>query len=204
MTIKTKGVYTHEGLGDHQDQSALVVPKAAEAALVHNTPIPEFIRNHTNKYDFMLRTKVPRNSQLELRSDVFWGDVKLPKRRQVVQNITRYYASLTGGNLVKVMPYTPAQLEKYKTGRFFVHMDTGEIDIVGVGKKPKSGKYIFHDVPLDSKQRTPPPREIGINVGQLVTDTSDIKNFNRANIDYDFYIKEARKLVDPLLLNKEI
>lgn len=211
--VKRIGAYGYETalenpatreIGWHSDQSALVVPMAAEAALVHGTPIPEFIKNHANKFDFMLRTKVPRSSHLELRSDVLWGGTYIMTHNSVVQNITRYYASLTGGKLVKVMPYTDKQLEAYRTGDFYIHVDTGEVDIKAVGKKPKSGKFIRHAVPLDSSARIPPPREIGINVGQLVTDTSSIENFDRKNIDYDFYIKEARKLVDPLLLNKAI
>lgn len=188
----------------HSDQSALVVPMAAEAALVHGTPISEFIKNHQDEYDFMLRTKVPRSSALELRSDVLWGGVPVMKRKQKVQNITRYYASLTGGKLVKVMPYTEKQLEAYRTGNFYYHVDSGELDIKAIGKKPKSGKYKFHDVPLDSAARIPPPREIGINVGQLVTDASSIVNYNRDELDYEFYVKETRKLVDPLLLNAEV
>ena len=188
----------------HSDQSALIIPMAAEAALVHGVPIPEFIRNHKDPMDFMLRTKVPRSSNLELRTPIYWGDIVACTDRKVVQNITRYYASLTGGKLVKVMPYTPVQLEAYRTGNFYYHVDSGEIDVIAVGKKPKSGKWVFMFVPEDSEQRIPPPREIGITVGQYVTDVSNMKNFKPETIDYEFYIKEARKIVDPLLLNAEV
>src|SRR5699024_10329975 len=75
----------------HQNHSALVVPKAAEAALVHGQGIREFIASHADPLDFMLRTKVPRSSTLE------WGGDR-------VQNIVRYYISTEGKTLEKVMP----------------------------------------------------------------------------------------------------
>lgn len=96
--VKRKGVYQYEGLGWHQDQGALVIPKAAEAYMLHGKDVEEFIKEHltNNVFDFMLRTKVPRNSSLVLIDDE--GN----ERRQ--QNICRYYASTNGGKLVKIMP----------------------------------------------------------------------------------------------------
>lgn len=96
MKIKRKGAYEYEGLGWHQNHSSLVIPKAAEAVMVYGVDVENFIRNHDNKYDFMLRTKVPRSSKLLLR----WED----GHDVQVQNICRYYPSLIGGKLIKVMP----------------------------------------------------------------------------------------------------
>ena len=79
--LKRKGAYEYD-LGWHQNHSALVVPKAAEAALVRGEDIKEFIMNHADVFDFFLRTKVPRNSELQ------WGGEK-------IQNICRYYISFT-------------------------------------------------------------------------------------------------------------
>jgi hypothetical protein len=94
--VKRKGAYEYEGLGWHQNQSCLVVPKAVEAFMLHGTPVEEYIMNHKDKYDFMLRTKVPRSSSLVLvYEDGF--EAKL-------QNICRYYPSKQGGKLVKIMP----------------------------------------------------------------------------------------------------
>lgn len=83
-----------KGMGDldwHQDHSALVIPRAVEEYLVHGTPIAQFIWQHSDPFDFMLRAKVNRKSRLVM------GD------RQV-QNITRYYISNSGASLVKIMP----------------------------------------------------------------------------------------------------
>jgi hypothetical protein len=98
--IKRIGAYAHETPHDnpntlevpwHKDNSALVVPKAVEAYLVHGTPIEDFIMGHRDPFDFMLCVKVPRSSSLR------FGD-------EIVQNVCRYYVSTKGRALTKVMP----------------------------------------------------------------------------------------------------
>lgn len=99
--IKRKGAYQYEGLGWHQNQSALVVQKAVEASMMHGKDIREFIMDHAKVdiMDFMLRTKVDRSSKLVLEfqnEDGTSYDVEQ-------QRICRYYPSKTGGKLVKIM-----------------------------------------------------------------------------------------------------
>jgi len=147
--VKRKGPYEYVPvkaggtLGWHQNHSALVIPRAAEARLLHGVPIDQFVRCHADPLDFMLRAKVPRSSRLML------GD------RQI-QNVTRYYVSTTGGALVKVMP----PLAKSVTGE---------------------------------------DRRIGIDVGWVVTECNRLPATRPADINYDYYIAEAEKLVQPLL-----
>ena len=96
---KRKGAYQYEGLGWHQNQSALVIPMAAEAAMLQGTDIRQFVENHFNAgniFDFMLRTKVPRSSSLVLE----YEDGRVVPQ----QNICRYYPSKNGGKLIKLMP----------------------------------------------------------------------------------------------------
>lgn len=152
--LKRKGAYCYgDDLTWHQNYSSQVVAKAAEAALIHGKDITEFIVNHRDIYDFMLRTKVPRTSRLVLTNTQAWGDTDFP-----LQNITRYYVSTEGGALVKVMPPTPTQ----------------------VAKNPNA-----------------PDRRIGICVGWSVHPCNNIADAT-APIDFNYYIQEARKLVDPL------
>lgn len=97
--VKRKGAYQYEDLGWHQNQSALVIPMAAEAQLLKGIPIEDFINSyvsHENRFDFMLRTKVPRSSRLVLSLD--------DGTEQPLQNICRYYPSIYGGKLIKYMP----------------------------------------------------------------------------------------------------
>ena len=145
--VKRKGAYCHSvDLGWHQNHSMQVVAKAAEAALVHNKDIRDFITSHEDIHDFMLVTKVPRNSKL------LWGDKQ-------VQNITRYYVSTDGAPLTKVMPPLAKSLK--------LNPDA-------------------------------PERRMSVCKGWLTTECNDMKRFNRAMLNYDFYIKEAEKLVAPL------
>lgn len=134
--VKRKGAYQYEGLGWHQDQGGLVIPKAAEAKMLNGVDIGDFVRNHSDKMDFMLRTKVPRNSKL------FLDGVQQ-------QNICRYYISPGGGKLVKEMP-------------------------------PNEGKEEL--------------RYIGINKEWNVRVCNNIVDFD-GNIDYNYYIEEANKLL---------
>lgn len=97
--VKLKGAYEFmdfDKLGWHKNHSAMVIPMAVKAHLVDGIDYEEFIRLHENKFDFMLRTKVPRSSKLVLVIDE--EDVPL-------QNICRYYpAKEGGGKLIKIMP----------------------------------------------------------------------------------------------------
>lgn len=100
--VKRKGPYQYEDLGWHQDQSALVIPKAAEAYMLHGTPLEDFIKGHKDMFDFMLRTKVPRSSKLVMETPE--GDVEQ-------QNICRFYRSKNGGKLIKIMPPLAGETE---------------------------------------------------------------------------------------------
>jgi hypothetical protein len=96
---KRKGAYQYEGLGWHQNQSALVIPMAAEASMTTGISTRQFIEQHFNAgniFDFMLRTKVPRSSKLVLEFE----DGRVIQQ----QNICRYYPSASGGKLIKLMP----------------------------------------------------------------------------------------------------
>lgn len=98
--VKRKGAYQYEGLGWHQNQGGLVIAKAAEAAMLQGVDVREFIgeylKNKDNKWDFCLRTKVPRSSELVTVND--------DGTEEKQQNVCRYYISKSGGKLVKIMP----------------------------------------------------------------------------------------------------
>ena len=99
---KNKGAYEYKDLPHHKDQSMLVVPKAAEAAMVKGQSIEEFIMSHSDKWDFMKRCKVPKSSKLIAYNEI--DEVQLP-------NVTRYYVSKNGMSFKKVMPPTEGKEE---------------------------------------------------------------------------------------------
>jgi len=139
--VKRKGAYQYEGLGWHQNQGGLVIPMAAEANMIYGTDIKDFVQNHKDMYNFMLRTKVPRNSKLML---VMEDGTEIQQ-----QNICRYYACKDGGKLVKIMPAL---------------IEGGE------------------------------DRRLSINSSWNVKTCNNIKDFGN-DIDYNYYIAEAKKLV---------
>lgn len=121
----------------HQDHSALVIRKAAEAAMVDGKDVAEFIMGHRDPFDFMLAIKVPRSSRL------LWGG------RQI-QNTSRYYVSTDGESLTKIMP-------------------------------PLAGKT--------------EERHFSEEKGWTVSIVNDADQFSWSNVNWLYYIEEARKLI---------
>ena len=206
--LKRIGKYCHERAAEnpatreiawHKDFSALVIPKAAEAALVRGVNIEQFIRSHTDIHDFMLRTKVPKSSYLLLDKPVMWGDDVVCRQTHRLQNISRYYPSLKGGIMKKVMPPTDKQKIAWETGDHYIHKKTKEYKVMTQGKKPPSGMYF----PVTPEQKIIERADnvTKIEAHYLVEDCSDMKDFKREDLNYDYYIKETHKIVDPLFSN---
>lgn len=153
--VKRKGAYEFENLDWNKNMSALVVPKAVDHVIRTGGDLRQFIENHNDPYDFLLRTKVPRNSRLVA--------VDYDGEDEPIQNVSRYFISIFGSDLVKVMPPTKNQLKKN------CHA---------------------------------PDRRIGINVGYKVTIVNDIFDLDEnltEQLEFEWYIKEARKLIDPIM-----
>ncbi len=144
--VKTKGAYEvmpYDQIGWHKNHSAMVIPKAVLAHLTEDEDCEEFIRLHEDKYDFFLRTKVPKSSRLVLEMED--GDA------QEQQNICRYYpVKKGGGKLIKIMP-------------------------------PLNGNTEW--------------RRMGIDTDWNVATCNNILDF-KGDINYAYYIQEAKKLVD--------
>ncbi len=143
--IKRKGPYCHDRddqaeLPWHKDHSFLVVPKAAEQYFTHGTPVADFIRNHTDPFDFLGYVKVARTHRLETADG-----------RQL-QRITRYYAATDGDEFYKIMP------------------------------------------PLANAKDPAKERRNRVNVGWLCRECNLFEG-DLTNLDYDFYISEAEKLI---------
>lgn len=102
--VKLKGAYVYE-LENHKDQSSIVVQKAVAEYLSKGTNVEEYIKNHKDKYDFMLRTKIPKSMDLVLVDD--------EGKETLQQNVSRYYVSLAkeAGTLIKIMSPTKDKIE---------------------------------------------------------------------------------------------
>jgi len=140
---KSKGAYEITDQ-HHKNQSMKVVQKAVEAYLEKGTSVEEFVKNHDDKYDFMLRAKIPK------AYDLVTVDNNGVETKE--QNVTRYYVSTSdkAKTLIKVMP-------------------------------PLKGK-------TDNRRNN-------VQSGRKVIVCNNIVDFID-EIDYDYYIEEASKLVD--------
>ncbi|AUR81370.1 coil containing protein [Vibrio phage 1.072.O._10N.286.48.A12] len=176
----------------NKNHGGIVVAKAAEAALVRNENIEMFIRNHVtvDPLDFMFRAKVPRSAKLVGVRDAGWGiksEVKL-------SNITRYYVSTKGVELVKIMEPTASQITKWQTTPHWKHKVSGDHKCA---TKAPSGMWKETSRPTE----IPVDRRIGIEAGRKVTECNEMNEEALSLVDVDIahYVAETRKLVDKLL-----
>lgn len=181
-SLKQKGAYEWKELPHHKNQSALVVKMAAEAYIANGTDPEEFIRNHKDKFDFQLRTKVPRSSKLVLTDD---NGID-----HQVQNICRYYVSSKGMDLVKVMP----PLSEFKEEQVWVSHEL--MDEVTISSKTDIAKYEKKGYTLSHTVNTPcADRRFEIEANWKCKVTNDIKQFDW-DIDYQYYVERTWKLIN--------
>jgi hypothetical protein len=160
----------------HKDFSAVVTIKAAVEHMVNGVDIDRFVHSHTDPFDFMCRAKVDRSSQL------FIGD-------QQVQRITRYYIANRGGAMRKVSP--PARGNR--VGDYKRRNGLTEAEYWEVAHSIPAGTW---DERIHTKNKSRYEiREMGIEAGYLVADCNDARNFDFGNVNYDWYVDAARKLV---------
>lgn len=161
--------------GWHRDYSALIVPRAAVAAMVHNVPPETYIRLHTDPFDFMLRAKVNRTDRLMLGN-------------REIQRTTRYYIATQGEPLVKVSPpVAGGVIGAWKRAN---GVTKAEYDAV---MQQTGGAW---DERVCTKNRSIyEERRIGFNAGWLAAECNDAADFRFDNLNYDWYILEAHKLI---------
>ncbi len=126
-TVKCKGAFEYQhglGYGDgwHKNQSCKIVAIAAEALLVHCTPVADTVAACDNAFHFMHTLKAQRNDRVMLGGDLSDYDCQWtppdakgrPVKRKMhtggvaQQRTGRYYVTHTGGaQLWKIMPPLP-------------------------------------------------------------------------------------------------
>ena len=190
--IKRKGAYEYNYQW-HQDPSSMIVARAAEAGLVRGEDIRTFITQHRDPFDFMLRAKVPRSARLVMR----WPEWDA---EQEMQNTTRVFISRNGGSLVKLLPPTgvPGTWKRkngikddvYNAVMREITGQSGDLDSIGTPWDER--------IHTKSRSKHDAVRETGMYVGRKVTECADAKDFDWSSLDYEYYVKEAEKLVLPL------
>lgn len=157
----------------HKNFSNVVSTRAAVANMVEGVDIETYIRSCFNPFDFCCAVKATGGSKL------FWGDKR-------VQKNTRFYISTDGQFLSKVMPPAgPVGAYKRRNGvseteynRIMAETGGEWDERVCTGNKSKYEE-----------------RVTGLAAGYKVTVVNDIETFKWDNINYDWYIQEAQKLI---------
>lgn len=156
-----------------KDLGNCVSIRAAFAYMIHGVDPETFIRLTTNPYDFMCRIKVNRSDKLMYNGNQ-------------VQRNTRYYVSTTGAELVKIAPATG------KPGTYKKANGIPEEEYLRVMTETNWE----WDVRVCTKNKSVhEDRKTSIQAGHLVTICNDVRDFKFENLNYDFYINEARKLI---------
>ena len=190
-SLKRIGAYAHvtaeenpgtRELPYHKDWSARIVPLAAEHALVRGGDIRDFILNHTNVFDFFLRTKVPRNSTLE------WGG-------EQVSNIVRYYICKEGKPLEKVMPPNGPAGEYKRANSLTDSYFNQVMNEIGYGvwdeRIHTKNKSVYEE------RRTAFHKGWDVHLCNNIK--KDMLKTYKASVNFEWYIQETEKLVKPLI-----
>jgi hypothetical protein len=166
-----------------KDHSALVVQKAACAEMVEGIPVRQFIENHTDGFDFMLRSKATGKTRQRL---LHAGQVDTPAHPEM-------YVHSDGCSY----PVTHTDPK----GKTVVHMefepDAGEwlqkLTRYYIAKVGSPLQMVHRPAPASHMKKK--ARIIGVCVGWNVAVCDDIDDFDPTNIDLEWYISEAEKLV---------
>lgn len=162
----------------HKDFSAVVTIKAAVEHMVTGADIEKFVYSHAEMFDFMCRAKVDRSSKLMI------GE-------REVQRTTRYYVATNGAPMRKVSP--PAK--GATVGDYKRKNGISEYDYVSVLNSIAPGT---HDPRIHTKNKSRYViRESFIEAGHLIAECNDVRSFDFANLKYEWYIDQAKRLVIP-------
>lgn len=183
---KLKGAYWtpdpnryHESIAEsqppawHKNFSNVVSVRAAVENMLYGTDVETYIRSCVNPFDFCCAVKVKRTDKL------LWGS-------QPVQRNTRFYISTDGQYLTKIMPPAgPVGRYKRKVG-----VTEAEYNRVMAETNWEWDERVCSGNKSKYEERT-----TSLAAGYLVTVVNDIKDFRWDNINYDWYVQEALKLI---------
>jgi hypothetical protein len=158
LAIKTDGEIKKKGdfLTDfelHKNKSARIVPIALEHFFVHDVPVGDTIRNHTNIYDFCLRQKASKDFHYEGHSK---------ETKTVYNKLIRYYVSNTGEKLLKVKnensDSTAVDVSQVEAGEWLMtvcnHLTPEHpLDNINHAYYIERAERIIHKIQLEGKKR---------------------------------------------------
>jgi len=187
--LKQKGAYWHPASGAdyaksiseqqppawHKDLGNVIAVRAAVAAMVHSIDPETYIRAHSDPFDFMCRMRATTGSKL------FLGG-------QPIQSTTRYYVALDGAAMTIVRP-PPAgrQIGEWKMAP---KISKAEYDRV---MAETGGQW---DARVCTKNQSKYENTTtAVEAGWKIAECNDARNFRFDNVNYDYYVAEAKKLI---------
>lgn len=160
----------------YKNFSADICAKAAVAHMTDGADIDQFVRSWSVPFDFMLREKTK-------------GGHKLYIGETPQQKITRYYVAIQGEPMRKIMPSThPHREGQFKQAR-------GVADADYNAWHAAYGNTWSEKIHTKNKSVYEPSRVTNLNAGMMVRECNHIGSFDWSNLDYSYYVEEARKLV---------
>jgi hypothetical protein len=159
----------------HKDLGNIVSIRAAVAAMVHGIDPETYIRASTDPFDFMLRAKVSRSEFLRLGT-------------REIQRTSRYYVAREGATLTKTAnPPAGHSVGQWKRAP---KITKAEYDRV---MTETGGQW---DARVCTKARTKYDLVVtNFESGWVVDECNDAASFRFDNVNYDYYVAEAKKLI---------
>ena len=183
-TIKRKGCYWYpivdadyqgsSGPNWNKDFSNLASIKCAEASMLHNVPPEIAIRTLTDPFDFMLRYKTQ-------------GDATVYLGEKAMLRTVRYYVS-TAGEKMKKIAKPKGEIGAYKRKNKLIDEFFNQ---VLASLPPDTWDARIH---TGNKSRYT-MAVTNIENGRLVKCCNLATDFNWSDVDFDYYIEEARKII---------
>lgn len=157
----------------HKNFSNPVSVRAAVANMTEGADIETYIKTCFNPYDFCCSVKATGNSKLK------WGDT-------FVQKNTRYYVSKKGAFLSKIMP--PA-------GPIGTYKKAAGVTDAEYARVMTETKGEWDERVCTKNKSVHEERIISFAAGYYISVVNDISSFDFDNINYDWYVQEAEKLL---------
>jgi len=157
----------------HKDLGNVASIRAAVQAMVNDVDPETWLHMHRDPFDFMCRVRCDRSSKLMLGT------------REMSKTV-RYYVALRGAPLTKISP--PAGVE----GAFKRGIGVSEVEYNRV--MAETGGAWDERVCTKNKSRYV-TRTTAIEQGYPVAECNDAAQFDWENVNYDWYLAEARKLI---------
>lgn len=157
----------------HKDLSNLVSVRAAVEAMVNGTKTEDYIKKCTNPHDLISRIKAR-------------GSDKLLYGEEYIQKTNRYFVSKNGLDLIKISPPT-GYIGEYKKKNGVTQEEYERV-------MTETGGEWDERVCTKNKSKYE-ERRTAIEAGYKVKICNKIEDFSFEDIDYDWYIQQAEKLI---------